>query len=224
MISCTRVLCLLALTLPVALGGSALPAQDPAADGWVDLLKGDTLDGWRFYFGPDRTENDGTFTLKDGVLVCTGRPGGYIYSDKSYSNYTLQLEWAFKRPEGLEDDAQFRGNSGYLIHITEHGALGVWPRSIEVQGAHNHAGSILPIPRDVKCKHTMDREALARVLKPVGQWNAIEIEVKGEEMVISVNGTEVSTVSDCELTEGPFGLQSEGAQIHWRNIRIRQRD
>ena len=30
-------------------------------------------------------------------------------------------------------------------------------------------------------------------------------------MVISVNGGVVSTVSDCELTQGPIGVQSEGA-------------
>ncbi len=220
----TRILGLLALALSVALAGSALSAAEQADDGWVDLLQSGTLAGWRFYFGPDRTENDGTFTLKDGVLICTGRPAGYIYTAKSYSNYTLRLEWAFRRPEGLTDGAQFRGNSGYLIHIGQPSALGVWPRSIEVQGAHNQAGLILPIPRDVKCKHTFDREALARVLKPVGQWNTMQIDVNRGEMVISVNGTVVSTVSDCELTEGPFGLQSEGAEIHWRNIRIRQRD
>jgi len=223
MMYCTRILCLVALTLSVASAGPWLLGAEQADDGWIDLLEGNTLDGWRFYFGRDRTENEGTFTLKDGVLICTGRPGGYIYTAESYSNYTLQLEWAFKRPEGLADDKQFRGNSGYLIHVGEQGALGVWPRSIEVQGAHNQAGLILPIPRNVKCKHTMDREALARVLKPVGQWNAMQIDVKGGEMVISVNGTVVSTVSDCELTEGRIGFQSEGAEIHWRNVRIRPR-
>lgn len=221
---CKRVLCFLVSALALSLTGSAVPAAEPAGDGWVDLIQGDTLDGWLFYFGPDRTKNEGTFTVEDGVVTCTGRPLGYMYTAKSYSHYTLQLEWAFQRPEGLADEGQFRGNSGYLIHIAEQGALGVWPRSIEVQGAHNQAGLILPIPRDVKCQHTMDREALARALKPVGQWNTIQIDVNRGEMTISVNGTVVSTVSDCELTEGPIGLQSEGAEIRWRNIRIRPRD
>lgn len=41
-------------------------------------------------------------------------------------------------------------------------------------------------------------------------------------MVISINGAVVSTVSDCELTTGPIGFQSEGAETHWKNIRIRE--
>ena len=41
-------------------------------------------------------------------------------------------------------------------------------------------------------------------------------------MVISVNGAVVSTVSDCELTQGPIGVQSEGAETHWKTIRIRE--
>jgi hypothetical protein len=31
------------------------------------------------------------------------------------------------------------------------------------------------------------------------------------------------SVKDCELTEDPIGLQSEGAPIRWRNIRILER-
>ena len=139
---------------------------------------------------------------------------------KSYSRYTLEYEWAFTRPEGLKDDKQFRGNSGCLVHVGEENALGVWPRSIEVQGMHNQAGLILPISRNLKCRVTDDREARIKSLKPVGEWQTTRVEVGGGNMTISLNGTVVSTVRDCELTEGPIGFQSEGAEIHFRNIRI----
>jgi hypothetical protein len=59
--------------------------------------------------------------------------------------------------------------------------------------------------------------------KPVGAFNNVEIDVKGGDMIIKLTGTVVSTVGECELTEGASGLQSEGAETHWRNIRIRQR-
>jgi hypothetical protein len=42
-------------------------------------------------------------------------------------------------------------------------------------------------------------------------------------MTISINGAVVSTVRDCELTAGPIGIQSEGAETHWKNIRIREK-
>jgi hypothetical protein len=219
-----RVACMLASILAVPLSAtSLLAAQSDAEKGWTTLFNGKDLDGWKFHLGKESTENNGTFTVEDGILICTGKPSGYMYTEKSYSNYTLQFEFAFKRPEGLKNDAEFRGNSGCLIHIGEENALGVWPRSIEVQGANRKMGIILPIPRDLKCTHTFDEKALARVLRPVGQFNKMEIEVLGGDMVIAITGAVVSKVGDCELTAGPIGFQSEGVETHWKNIRIREK-
>lgn len=218
-----RVACALASIVVLTLAAaSALPAQQDPDKGWTALFGGKDLDEWKFHLGREGADNEGTFTVEDGILICTGKPAGYMYTAKSYSDYALQFEFAFKRPEGLKSDAEFRGNSGCLIHVGEKNALGLWPRSIEVQGAARHIGLILPIPRDLKCKHTFDKEALDKVIKPVGQFNKVEVRVRGGDMAISVNGAAVSTVSDCELTEGPIGLQSEGAETHWKNLRIRQ--
>lgn len=208
-------------TLPWRVTDAETPHRD-TQKGWTTLFNGKDLDGWRFHFGKDRVVNDGTFTVKDGVLVCSGRPFGYIYTQKSYSSFRLEFELAFARPEGLKDDSRFRGNSGCLIHIGEKNALGVWPRSIEVQGMNRQMGLILPIPRNVKCRRTFDKKARAKVIKPIGEFNKFEIEVKGGDMVIKINGTVISTVGDCELTEGPIGFQSEGVKTRWRNIRIRE--
>jgi len=199
-----------------------LHAQEDSENGWTGLFNGKDLGGWKFHLGKEGAENDGTFTVKDGVLICSGKPSGYIYTPKSYSRYTLQFELAFKRPEGLDSDSAFRGNSGCLIHVAEKNALGVWPRSVEVQGMNRQLGLILPIPRSLKCTRTFDAQASAKARKPIGEFNKIEIEVKGGDMVIELNGVVVSTVGDCELTEGPIGFQSEGVETHWRNIRIRE--
>jgi 3-keto-disaccharide hydrolase len=219
-----RVASVLVSILTVILAApSLLHAQEESREGWTTLFNGKDLDGWKFHLGKEGAGNDGTFTVKDRVLICNGKPSGYMVSEKSYGSYTLQVEFAFKKPEGLKNDADFRGNSGCLIHIGKRNALGVWPRSIEVQGANRSMGLILPIPRNLKCTHTFNREAMAKVIKPVGQFNKMEIQVKAGDMVISLNGTVVSTVSDCELTEGPIGLQSEGVETHWKTIRIRER-
>jgi hypothetical protein len=194
-----------------------------AEDGWTSLFNGKDLEGFAFHLGKKGADNNGTYTVKDGIIVVSGKPSGYMYTKKSYSKYTLEYEWTFKRPEGLKDDKKFKANSGCLVHIGEKNALGVWPRCIEVQGMYHQAGLILPIPRNVKCKRTEDKAARAKVLKPVGEWQTTRIEVDGGNMTISLNGTVVSTVSDCELTEGPIGFQSEGKEIHLRNIRIREK-
>jgi hypothetical protein len=192
-----------------------------AEETWTPLFNGKDLDGFAFHLGKEGADNAGTFTVRDGTIICTGTPAGYMYTKKRYSRYTLEYDWAFMRPAGLKDDSKFRGNSGCLVHIGEKNALGVWPRSIEVQGAHRQAGLILPIPRNLKCKVTDDSKARARVLKPVGEWQTTRIEVDGGNMIISLNGTVVSTVRDCELSAGAIGFQSEGAEIHMKNIRIR---
>ncbi|NLF71465.1 MAG: DUF1080 domain-containing protein [Candidatus Anammoximicrobium sp.] len=216
--------CALAAILAVALAAPNLPAaQEDAEQGWTLLFNGKDLAGWEFYFGKAGTENKGTFTVQEGILICSGRPSGYMVTKKPYGDYTLQVEFAFQRPAGLKDDAEFRGNSGCLIHVGEKNALGVWPRSVEVQGANRNLGIILPIPRDLRCTHTFDSAALARVLRPVGQFNKLEIDVRGGDMTISLNGAAVSTVRKCELTAGPIGIQSEGAETHWKTIRIRER-
>jgi hypothetical protein len=214
----------LVLILAVMLTGpNLLSAQENTEEGWTALFNGKDFDGWQFHLGREGADNDGTYTIQDGVVICSGKPSGYMYTEKSYGNYTLQFEFAFKRPDGLTDDSQFRGNSGCLIHVGEKNALGVWPRSIEVQGMHRQLGLILPIPRSLKCGRTFDNDARKEVIKPVGEFNAMEIEVNGGDLVIKLNGTIVSTVSDCESTEGPIGFQSEGAETHWKNIRIREK-
>ena len=199
------------------------PGEEKGDKCWAPLFNGKNLDGWKFYLGKQGAVNKGTFKVEDGTIVCSGRPSGYMYTEKSFSNYILKYEWAFKRPKDLKDDSMFRGNNGCLIHIGKKNALGVWPVSIEVQGMHRQAGLILPIPRNVKCERTYDKEASAKAIKPVGDWSTMEIDVNGGDMLIKINGTVVSTVKDCELTAGPIGLQSEGAPIRWRNIRILER-
>jgi hypothetical protein len=209
------------LLLLAVLIGIGCPQANAAEDSWAPLFNGKDFQGFVFHLGQDGTENNGTYTIKDGVIICTGKPPGYMYTTKSYSRYTLEYEWTFKRPEGLKNDKAFGGNSGCLVHVGEANVLGVWPRCIEVQGMHNQAGLILPIPRNLKCKVTDDKEARARSLKPVGEWQTTTIDVNGGDMTISLNGTVISTVRDCVLTEGSIGFQSEGAEIHFRNIRIR---
>jgi hypothetical protein len=218
------VACALTLLLAATLATpSPLPAQDKGEKGWTALFNGKNLDGWKFHLGNEGATNKGTFSVKDGILICTGKPAGYMVTAESYSNYTLQFEFAFKRPEGLNSDAEFRGNSGCLIHVGEKNALGVWPRSIEVQGANQQLGIILPIPRSLKCTRTFDAQAAKKARKPVGEFNKVEVDVKGGDMTIKLNGVVVSTVGKCELTEGAIGFQSEGAETLWKNIRIRQR-
>jgi hypothetical protein len=192
-------------------------------EGWQLLFNGKNLKGWKFHPDTAGMERYGGLIVEDGIIVGAGNPKGYLYTGKSYSHYVLSYDWSFDRPAGLKDESEFRGNSGCLVHIGEKNVLGVWPLSIEVQGMNRRAGLILPIPRSIKCERTYDTDAYGKAIHPVGQWNTTRVEVNGGEMRIFLNGIGVSTVSDCELSSGPIGLQSEGAPIRWKNIKIMEK-
>ncbi len=208
------------LLCTAALAGVCNPSAFAADEAWVPLWNGKDFSGFTFQFGKGGTENKGTFTVKGDTILVSGKPAGYMQTEKSYSNFVLEYEWSFTRPADLKNDSEFKANNGCLIHIAEGPGIGVWPRSIEVQGMYHQAGLILPIPRDLKCGKTDDPAARKKATKPVGDWNTTRIEVAGGDMKIFVNGLPISTVSGCELTKGPIGFQSEGKEISLRNIRI----
>jgi hypothetical protein len=56
----------------------------------------------------------------------------------------------------------------------------------------------------------------------MGEWNTTEITCDANGMVsVKLNGVPVSS-GQSELREGPIGWQSEGAEIHFRNILIKK--
>ena len=55
---------------------------------------------------------------------------------------------------------------------------------------------------------------------PVGEWNEYEIIVKGGHVVLIVNGEEVNRATEAEVIPGRICLQSEGAEIHFKDIRL----
>ena len=65
-------------------------------------------------------------------------------------------------------------------------------------------------------------DARKKALKPVGEWSSYEVVVKEGTVTVTVNGAKITTVESHEWTEaGYIGFQSEGAEIHWKNIRIK---
>jgi uncharacterized protein (TIGR03000 family) len=191
------------------------PAPSPGQDaGFVALFNGKDLSGWKTV--PEKAEN--TFTVKDGMIVVSGNPNGYFYTDKSYQNYVLKFDWRYKRPAGLEDEKKFLGNSGLLYHIQE--PHKVWPKSIEVQGMNRDHGVLIPVSGARLANQKFDRPALEKARHPVGEWNTTEVTIKDGSVTAKVNGVQVSS-GNYDLPGGPFGFQSEGAELHFKNIVIK---
>jgi hypothetical protein len=144
-----------------------------------------------------------------------GKPSGYFYTDKSYSNYVLRYDWRY--PAGSPPSS----NSGCLVHI--HPPHALWPQSVEPQGRYFDHGKLFFI-KVKPLEQKFDADAHKQAVKPMGQWNTTEITCDSSGTVsVKVNGIPVSS-GKTELTEGPIGWQSEGAEVHFRNIGLTKRD
>ena len=61
-----------------------------------------------------------------------------------------------------------------------------------------------------------------RLVKPHGEWNHYYIRAINGEVRLWVNGEEVSGGKDCDPCSGYLSLESEGAPVEFKNIRIRE--
>ena len=211
-----RSLSILAFAVTIALP-AALRASDGPAEP-VKLFNGKDLSNWTWHTLQENAPIEDTWSVKDGLLVCAGKPNGYIRTKDEYENYRLTLEWRW--PEGSTP-----GNNGVLIHTTTPKELGVWPKSLEVQLAHENAGDFWVIGTTVEIPDADTRVKGRRHLnltddseKPAGEWNKMEIVAKGDKVTVKVNGELVNEATRLSQTKGAISLQSEGAPIQFRNI------
>lgn len=197
----------------------ALVSTAPAAGdkGFVELFDGKDMKGWKFF--PEKLQE--SVKVRDGMIIVSGSPNGYFYTDKSYKNFTLRHDWQYKRPAGLTDEKEFNGNSGLLLFIQ--GKHTVWPTLVEVQGMNRDAGSLLGVGKVTILNKVFDRPKLEKARHKVGEWNTTAVIVQNGTISVAINGAPVASGSS-KLTEGPFGYQSEGAEIHYKNIKIKTMD
>jgi hypothetical protein len=197
----------------VALGLGLAARADDKEEGFVTLGNGQDMSEFVLVKGGEKT-----WSVRDGVIVCSGSPAGYFATKKSYKNYVFRFDFRYARPAGLKKDDDFNGNSGYLIHIT--GEHKVWPKCIEVQGLNRAAGQIFAISGAKAVKAKDDGAARQKALKPVGEWNSLEIVSKNGALTAILNGVKVCESEPGDVFEGPIGFQAEGAEIHFRHLRI----
>lgn len=174
----------------------------------VRLFDGEDLDGW----APSSDAQKDAWSVKDGVLSCSGRPVGYLRTKADYTSYVLRLQLRHLK----------RGNGGVLLRMV--GEDKVWPRSIEAQGLTGSIGDILTIgqfPLKAPPERTRGRytaKAHPSNEKPLGQWNEYELTLDGGDLELKVNGLVQNTATDCLVAPGKICLQSEGTPMEFRNI------
>src|SRR5262245_54550915 len=197
-------------------GGGVAP---PAAAGGATkgaLFDGKDLAGW-VQFLPGNADPAKTWSVKDGVIRCTGTPAGYLRTEKTFKNYFLVVEWRWPEKPG---------NSGVLLHMQKDDK--VWPYSVEAQLESGNAGDFWLIDgADVKIDEARRNPGaktnikhIAGAEKKPGEWNRYEITSIDGNIVLVINGELVNVGRGAVPDEGHVLLQSEGAPIEFRTIEI----
>lgn len=215
------------LGLVFVLATSRLVAAPPPSS--IALLNGRNLDGWNHVLADANVPRDQVWSMRDGILVCIGTPLGVLYTEKSYTDFKLVAEYRWA--PGTKP-----GNSGIMSRMTP--GTGALPRTIEVQLQHGSAGDLLglqgcPITnggqprwfeRDSQVAGKISGvKRVAAAEKPAGEWNRVEIEARGGRYLVRLNNQVVNEVTGVEVKPGPIGLQSEGGEIHFRNVMLTPR-
>ena len=192
----------------------------------VRLFNGENLDGWSAVLVDPQLNKHDVWTVKDGMLYCKGKPLGYLQTNDAYQNFILSLEWRWA--PGTEPT-----NSGVLLRINGE-PESFLPESVEAQLKHGSAGDIwafygASVEGDPQRFQEIDSEKIGKfrgvskikaVENPAGEWNHYEIVMNGDSMTLHINGEKINEAHGLQIISGPIGLQSEGSEIHFRNIEL----
>ena len=224
-----KLLCVLLLVVSIISNAQNIGADKNAQ--WDQLLNGNDFAGWYSFLQHKGKNNDPdkVFTIKDGLLHITGQEFGYLCSNKSYENFHLVLEfkWGKQKWPPRHADTTKRDN-GILFYVPENEADVVWLKSIECQIQEGDVGDFWMIdsttivvngarttPKDYfRVQKTADGE------KSSGEWNKVEVIANRGHIIYFVNGIKVNEAHSPSVNKGRLIIQSEGAEIYYRNIRI----
>lgn len=205
-------------------------------DGWKLLFDGTSKNGWHVY----NAKSDGSaWKVVDGSLYLDpkakgpkGEGGGDIITDEAFENFHLKLEWKL-------DSA---GNSGVIIQAQEDPKYRyAWVTGPEIQVIDNNAHP------DAKNKEHRAGDlydlvaASPETVKPIGEWNLMEVVQNKDRLDLYLNGTKVVSTTQWDdnwsrliadskfksmadfgkFRKGKIALQDHGNAVWFRNIKIK---
>ena len=190
------------------------------AEGFIALFNGRNLDNW--------IGNKKSYVVEDGMIVVKPGEGsgGNLYTEKEYSDFIFRFEFLLTPAanNGLGIRAPLTGDAAYVgmeLQILDNTA----PVYAKLQPYQYHGSVYGVIP------------AKRGFLKPVGEWNYEEVEVRGTKIKITLNGTvivdgDIAGPRDNGTMDhndhpglknktGHIGFLGHGSELKFRNIRIK---
>lgn len=195
--------------------------------------------------GVFKVEN-GMLHVLDIPVTGANQEFGYLATENAYSNYHLRFEYQWGSKKFAPRDNSPR-DAGVLYHMR--GKDQIWPRSVEVQAMENNTGdlwliggnrattTVNSLSDSIKtykpggATFTNDARSYFRVRRSANKeqsgWNTVDLKVYGQQMLYMVNGVVVhkawnmKDASGNALNSGRILFQAEGAEVYYRNIKIR---
>jgi hypothetical protein len=207
--------------------------------GWISLFDGKTTKGWHKYgggaVGPAWKIADGVLYLdateKEGEKI---KGGGDIVTDEQFENFDLKLEWKISKG----------GNSGIMFCVHEDTTKYKAPYETgpEMQVLDNEGHSDGKIHKH-RAGDLYDLIACSKEsVKPVGEWNQVEIKLLNGKLDFFLNGVNVvaTTIWDdnwdrmvanskfktmpgfAKFKKGSIDLQDHDFTVWYRNLMIKK--
>jgi hypothetical protein len=242
----TRLLAALVGALLLAPGLSIADDGKSGAETLPRAFIDGTGTGWRVLeekdFAPVNCKPE-TWTWTNGLIHCTGKPMGVIRSAQIYTNFELVVEWrhlqyggnsgvyVWAAPESIQALAAGKGGpfpSGIEVQVLDHGYTEQYEKEHKRKADwFTTDGDIFPTG-SAKMKPFPpispdgSRSFPSRNLsKGVNEWNHYYVRAINGEVRLWVNGEEVSGGTAISPSAGYLCLESEGAPIDFKPLRIR---
>ncbi|CAN5904900.1 DUF1080 domain-containing protein [soil metagenome] len=205
--------------IPAEEANAALGAKD--ADGFVRIDNGKDLSNWQ-----GAVDN---YEVQDGAIVCKPGKGGDLLTKDEYGDMILRFE--FKLPPG--------GNNGIALRtpLGGHSASDGLELQVIDNDGYNAAHPKAPLqPYQVHGSLYHCVGAKTGYLRPVGEWNYEEVEVRGQTIKVTVNGTKILDVDidkfdRTQIAHPPKGLDRKSGfigfaghsdPVAFRNFRVKK--
>ena len=173
-----------------------------------------------------------TWKKNGDELICTGHPIGVMRSEKQYENFILHVEWKHIEPGGNSGvfvwsaaipNAESRLPDGVEVQMLELDWVNLNKRDGEtpplayVHGELFGVGGVQTVPDNPRGTRS---KSIENRCKGRGEWNTYEVICVDGSIKLSVNGKFVNGLNKSSQKKGYVCLESEGAEIHFRNLTI----